>query len=432
MRYYSTRDREKKRFYSLREAAFMGLAPDGGLFMPESIPQIDVDKLLELSDEGFIPVAQYVAGLLFADEVEKEKLDRAVADALDFPVPLVEIGSGVYTLELFHGPTFAFKDVGARFMGRMMSLLREGDERLTILTATSGDTGSAVAGGFYGVEGIDVVVLYPDGKVSDLQERQMTTLGGNIHPLRVRGDFDDCQRVVKEIFAHDEFRGSYNVTSANSINILRWLPQSFYYFYAWCMWYKNVGVKNPMVVTPSGNYGNIASGMLARRMGLPINGFVAASNANDIIPYYLSTGEYLPRHSQQTIANAMDVGTPSNYERILDLYDYDETLLREDVKGYSCSDEQIKDAIREIYSMYGYVSDPHSAVGYLAAKEYEVEGFYLSTAHCAKFSEVINEALGFEPEIPAGLAKFLGREKVFTPIDATRDAVEDFVKKINV
>ena len=432
MRYYSTRDREKTRFYSLREAAFMGLAPDGGLFMPESIPQIDVDKLLKLSDGGFIPVAQYVAGLLFAGEVEKEKLDAAVADALNFQVPLVEIGSGVYTLELFHGPTFAFKDVGARFMGRMMSLLREEDKRLTILTATSGDTGSAVAGGFYGVEGIDVVVLYPDGKVSDLQERQMTTLGGNIHPLKVRGDFDDCQRVVKEIFAHDEFRGSYNVTSANSINILRWLPQSFYYFYAWCMWYKNVGVKKPVVVTPSGNYGNIASGMLARRMGLPISGFVAASNANDVIPHYLSTGEYLPRHSQQTIANAMDVGSPSNYERILDLYDYDEALLRDDVKGYSCSDEQIKDAIREIYSMYDYVSDPHSAVGYLAAKEYEVSGFYLSTAHCAKFSEVINEALGFEPEIPAGLAKFLDREKVFTSIDATRDAVEDFVKKINV
>ena len=431
MRYYSTRDREKKHLYSLREAAFMGLAPDGGLFMPESIPQIDVDKLLDLSDGGFVPVAQYVAGLLFGDEIEKEKLYAAVADALNFPVPLVEIGNGVYTLELFHGPTYAFKDVGARFMGRMMSLLREGDERLTILTATSGDTGSAVAGGFYGVEGIDVVVLYPEGKVSDLQERQMTTLGENIHPLRVRGDFDDCQRVVKEIFAHDEFRGSYNVTSANSINILRWLPQSFYYFYAWCVWYKNVVVKNPMVVTPSGNYGNIASGMLARKMGLPIKGFVAASNANDIIPHYLSTGEYRPGHSRQTSANAMDVGSPSNYERILCLYDYDEGVLREDVKGYSCSDEQIKDAIREIYEMYSYVSDPHSAVGYLAAKEYDVRGFYLSTAHCAKFSDVINDVLGFDVEIPAGLAKFLDKEKVFTPIDATRDAVEDFVIELN-
>ena len=273
MRYYSTRDREKKRFYSLREAAFMGLAPDGGLFMPESIPQVDVEKLLALSCGGFVPVAQYVAELFFGDDVESEKLNKAVEDALNFPVPLVEVGKDIYTLELFHGPTFAFKDVGARFMGRMMSLLREDDERLTILTATSGDTGSAVAGGFYGVEGIDVVVLYPEGKVSDLQERQMTTLGGNVHPLRVRGDFDDCQRVVKEIFAHEEFRGSYNVTSANSINILRWIPQSFYYFYAWCMWHRGVDKASPMVVTPSGNYGNIASGMLARKMGLPIRGF---------------------------------------------------------------------------------------------------------------------------------------------------------------
>ena len=428
MRYYSTRDREKKRFYSLREAAFMGLAPDGGLFMPESIPQVDVEKLLALSCGGFVPVAQYVAELFFGDDVESEKLNKAVEDALNFPVPLVEVGKDIYTLELFHGPTFAFKDVGARFMGRMMSLLREDDERLTILTATSGDTGSAVAGGFYGVEGIDVVVLYPEGKVSDLQERQMTTLGGNVHPLRVRGDFDDCQRVVKEIFAHEEFRGSYNVTSANSINILRWIPQSFYYFYAWCMWHRGVDKASPMVVTPSGNYGNIASGMLARKMGLPIGGFVAASNANDIIPHYLSTGEYLPRHSTQTIANAMDVGSPSNYERILDIYDYDEKRLREDVKGYSCDDSQIKEAIREIYEKYSYVSDPHSAVGYLAAKKYNVKGFYLSTAHCAKFSDVIKDAMDYDVELPAGLAKFLDKEKVFTPIDATRDAVEDFVK----
>lgn len=425
MKYYSTRDRAAR--YSLRQAAFLGLAPDGGLFMPESIPSVDRQRVAALADKPFAETARYIAGLLFRGDLSDEQLDAIVDRAYGFDVPLKHLGDDRYTLELFHGPTFAFKDVGAGFMGSALGQLNRGEEDLVILTATSGDTGSAVANGFYGVEGVKVVVLYPQDKVSDLQERQMTTLGGNIYPLRVRGTFDDCQRMVKEIFSDAGFRRRKRVTSANSINVLRWMPQAFYYFYAWAQWLRATDEDRPDIVVPSGNYGNLAAGMLAARMGMPVGRFIAASNANDVIPAYLRTGEFRPRASVMTLANAMDVGNPSNYERMLDLCGGDFAALSARVKGFSCDDEVILRTIDEIYRRYGYVSDPHSAIGYAAACAYGVRGFWLSTAHRAKFSSVIRRALGRDFDLPQGLEKFLEREKRFASVDADMRAVEDFV-----
>ena len=355
-------------------------------------------------------------------------MSRLVADAYDFPVRLNSIAEGLYNLELFHGPTYAFKDFGARFMGRMLGYLGDG-EPITILAATSGDTGSAVAHGFYGVDNVRVVILYPDGKVSPLQEAQMTTLGGNIHPLKVSGNFDDCQRLVKTMFKDAELRGKVRITSANSINLLRWMPQSFYYFYAYCMWKKATGKDEPVVAVPSGNYGNLAAGMLAKRMGLPIKGFVAASNANSVVPEYLESGEYNPRPSVRTVANAMDVGDPSNFERMMWLCNGSYDAMTEEIKGYWCNDEMILAAIKEINDMYGYTSDPHSAVGYLAVKECSVDGFWLSTAHAAKFCEIIEKAGVQEPELPSGLALAMNKERVFTPMSSQAEDLAKFLCK---
>ena len=290
MKYYSTRDIDRKCPFSLKDAAFAGLAPDGGLFIPESIPQVDMAKVEALASQSYADMAVYLAQTVFS-EIPPEDMERLVRDAYDFPLVLNSISEGRYNLELFHGPTYAFKDFGARFMGRMLGYLGDG-EPITILAATSGDTGSAVAHGFYGVDNVRVVILYPDGKVSPLQEAQMTTLGGNITPLKVAGNFDDCQRLVKSMFQDEDLRSKVRITSANSINLLRWIPQSFYYFYAYCQWKAQTGMADPVVVVPSGNYGNLAAGMFAKRMGLPIKGFVAASNANDVVPEYLLTGDY--------------------------------------------------------------------------------------------------------------------------------------------
>ena len=425
MKYYSTRDKSHSTPFSLKDAAFAGLAPDGGLFIPESIPQIDMTEVERLADISYADMAIYLAQTVF-DDIPAEDMDRLVRDAYDFPIELNSIAEGLYNLELFHGPTYAFKDFGARFMGRMLGYLGDG-EQITILAATSGDTGSAVAHGFYGVENVRVVILYPDGKVSPLQEAQMTTLGGNIHPLKVAGNFDDCQRLVKTMFKDKDLRSKVRITSANSINLLRWLPQSFYYFYAYCQWKKKTGKDSPVVVVPSGNYGNLAAGMFAKRMGLPVKSFVAASNANDVVPEYLVTGKYRPRPSVRTVANAMDVGDPSNFERMLWLCDDSYESMTSEIKGFSCTDAQILDAIREIYDSYGYVSDPHSAVGYLATRHYSADGFWLSTAHAAKFCEVIQQAIGRTPELPSGLADAVERERVFTEISSKDSDLVDFL-----
>ena len=433
MRFYSTREKNPAaRLFSLKEAAVMGLAPDGGLFMPERIPQVDMKRIEELSSRSFPEMAAYLASLFF-DEFSESQLLEVCRAAFDFPIPLkcVSAESALYTLELFHGPTFAFKDVGARFMGQMLGRLADKEKRINVLVATSGDTGSAVAQGFWGVEGVDVTILFPKGKVSPFQESQMTTLGKNIHPVAVEGCFDDCQRMVKELLGDKEFSARHSLTSANSINILRWIPQSFYYFWGYCQWMHATGQPlsaaqqplalqpaspvGPVVVVPSGNYGNIAAGMLAKKMGLPIRSFIAVSNANDTFPRLLSSGVYEPHTTIPTIANAMDVSAPSNYERIMNLYSAPESApisasvsapksaaesaleaLRKEVLGFSCSDTLIKAGIAEQYSKYGYLACPHSSTGYLLASQARIEGFWLSTAHYAKFINVISNALGKE------------------------------------
>ncbi len=428
MKYKTTRGSDKT--YSLKEAAFMGLAPDGWLFMPTSIPQVDMDEVCDRAKNSFADMAEYLAGIFFGGDLPAAELRKVVEEAFYFPVPLKHLGDDKYTLELFHGPTAAFKDFGAGFMGRMLGRLREGDEELTILTATSGDTGSAVAHGFYNVPGIKVVILYPDGKISDLQESQMTTLGGNIHALRVDGTFDDCQRMVKEVFNDAEYRANHNVTSANSINLLRWIPQSFYYFYGWMLWRAATGDSCPEIIVPSGNYGNLSAGMLARRMGLPIKRFIAVSNANDVIPEFLQTGVYYPRPSVRTVANAMDVGAPSNYERMISMTGGDIEALRAEMVGFASDDAEIRAAIREIYEKYGYISDPHSATGYNAAKHYGAKGFWLSTAQAAKFGEVIEDAIGIAPPIPERLAVLLNRPKVSIPMAPDSALLKDFVSSL--
>lgn len=429
MKFYSTRDVQRLQPFSLKEAAFAGLAPDGGLFIPESIPQVDMSKVEELAERSYADMAVYLAQTIF-DDVPAEDMERLVRDAYDFPIVLNSIGEGLYNLELFHGPTYAFKDFGARFMGRMLGYLGDG-QPIIILAATSGDTGSAVAHGFYGVDNVNVVILYPDGKVSPLQEAQMTTLGGNIHPLKVDGNFDDCQRLVKTMFKDTQLREKVRITSANSINLLRWLPQSFYYFYAYCQWKKQTGKTDPVVVVPSGNYGNLAAGMFARRMGLPVKGFVAASNANDVVPEYLESGVYCPRPSVRTVANAMDVGDPSNFERMLWLCDDSFDQMIHEIKGYSCTDEQILAAMKDIYDRYGYMSDPHSAVGYLATKHYDDAGFWLSTAHAAKFCEISLKAMGVTPELPSGLAIAMNNQRMFTKVSSNASDLVEILLNFN-
>ena len=341
--YKSTRNSDKT--VTASQAILKGLADDGGLFVPVSVPKLDV-TMDELKDMSYQKTAYAVMKQFFTDFTEEE-LKNCIANAYDEKFDTTEIAplheaDGAYYLELFHGPTCAFKDFGAGFMGRMTGLLGAADEKLVILTATSGDTGSAVAHGFHNVPGVEVVVLYPEGKISRLQECQMTALGGNIHPLRVAGTFDDCQRLVKELFADAPFRKRRRVTSANSINLLRWIPQAFYYFYGYCQWRQAAGGDRPVVVVPSGNYGNLAAGMLARRMGLPLGGFVAASNVNDVVPEFIRTGVYRPRPSVRTPANAMDVGAPSNFERMLWLCGGDPEALRGELEGFRCDDACIR------------------------------------------------------------------------------------------
>lgn len=426
MKFYGTRDKERV-LYSLGEAAMMGLAPCGGLFMPERISQVDMDRVLELAEISFGEMATYIAHTIFANSMSEKVLRDIIESAFNFDIPLKNIGEDLYTLELFHGPTLAFKDVGARFMGHMFSYLR-GDKELTILTATSGDTGSAVADGFYGIEGIRVVVLYPKGRVSDFQERQMTTLGGNIKAISVDGTFDDCQAMVKSIFTDHAFCRENRITSANSINIIRWIPQSFYYFWGYAAWRKATGGTHPTIVVPSGNYGNIAAGMLASLMGMPVERFVAATNENRSIPNFLDSGIYSPLDTVETISNAMDVGNPSNYERIWELYGRDIERLRAALSCFSYSDEQTVDAIKKLYSEYGYISDPHSAVAYQAFKESEAKGFWISTAHSSKFDDVIKDMAHIDVDtMPERMSYLFEKQKSFTSMSADSDKLKQFI-----
>ena len=389
MKFYSTRN--PQRLFSLKEAAIMGLAPDGGLFMPESIPQADLEKVL--SCDTFPEMAACLADLFF-DEFTHEELLEMTTSAFGFEIPLARVAPGMDTLELFHGPTFAFKDVGAGFMGQMMGRLADKGKAINVIAATSGDTGSAVANGFYKVDGVNVTVLYPKGKVSRFQESQMTTLGENIHAVAVDGCFDDCQAIVKQLLSDKEFHDGYRLTSANSINILRWIPQCFYYFWGYKQWTARTGRTKPVVVVPSGNIGNLAAGVLAGRMGLPIASFIAANNSNDTFFRYLESGRYEPSATVPTIANAMDVSAPSNFERIMCLYGSDWKAVTSEIRGCTFSDHEIRDAIREMKVKCSYLSCPHSATGYLASRKFGSDGFWLSTAHYAKFIDVVRDAVG--------------------------------------
>ena len=430
MKYYSTNKQAPD--VTLEEAVVKGLAADKGLFMPFTIKPLPQEFYDSIDTLGFQEIAYRVADAFFGEDVPADTLKQIVYDTLSFDVPLVKVTENIYSLELFHGPTLAFKDVGGRFMARLLGyfIRKEGKKQVSVLVATSGDTGSAVAHGFHNVPGVEVVVLYPEGKISRLQECQMTTLGGNIHPLRVAGTFDDCQRLVKGLFADAKFRAGHRVSSANSINLLRWIPQAFYYFYGYCLWRRQTGGGRPVVVVPSGNYGNLSAGMLARRMGLPLGGFVAASNRNDVVPEFLRSGEYRPRPSVRTPANAMDVGAPSNFERMLWLCGGEPDALRDELEGFRCDDAMIRRTIDGLHRNYGYLSDPHSAIGYAASVACGKPGFYLSTAHPAKFGEVISPVTGAAVPLPPRLARLACLPRVSEPMAADLGALEQFVAGI--
>ena len=419
MKYYSTNGQAS--FATLQDAVVKGLASDKGLYMPERIkllPQAFYDHIEDLS---FQEIAYRVADAFFGEDVPSETLKEIVYDTLSFDVPVVKVKDNIYSLELFHGPTLAFKDVGARFMARLLGYLirKEGKEPVNVLVATSGDTGSAVANGFLGVEGIHVYVLYPKGKVSPIQECQFTTLGQNITALEIDGVFDDCQALVKNAFVDAQLKQHMKLTSANSINVARFLPQSFYYFYAYAQLKKQGKADDLVVCVPSGNFGNICSALFGKKMGLPVKRFIAANNANDIFFKYLKTGKYEPKPSVQTIANAMDVGNPSNFARIYDLYGKDHAAICADISGATYSDEQIADTIREVQAETGYICDPHGACGYRALKEGLKEGevgLFLETAHPAKFKSTVDKILGADIEIPAKLQAFMKGTKQSIPL----------------
>jgi threonine synthase len=424
VRFVSTRG--KAPAASLGTALFDGLAPDGGLYIPDPIEEWSAEEIASLTRMSLVEIGVRTLRP-FARAIDARTLGAVVHDALDFPIPLVEVEPGIYSLELFHGPTLAFKDVGARVMARLMAALG-GD--VTVLTATSGDTGSAVANAFYGIPSARVVILYPDGRVSPTQEAQLTMFndvaGSNVRGYAIAGSFDDCQRLVKEAFADKELRRRVPLTSANSINVGRLLPQMIYYFHAIAELRRKAGnVPRPIVCTPSGNFGNLTAGLMARRSGAPIGRFIAATNVNDVVPQYLLNGHFEPRASKHTIANAMDVGNPSNFERMLWLYQGNLEAVRKDVTGSVHEDVDVKATIKDVFDRTGYVLDPHSAIGYLGIRR--TRGIFLATAHPAKFSEIVEPVIGRPIDRPQPLAKALERPRKVLRLDATLGAVKGVV-----
>lgn len=415
MQYYSTNGTAPKA--SLQDAVVRGLAPDKGLYMPERIPTIPQAFFNNIGEMSFHDIAYVVANTLFGEDIDSATLKEIVNDTLNFDIPLVHVDEDRYSLELFHGPTLAFKDVGARFMARLLSYFnkQKGTKEVNVLVATSGDTGSAVANGFLGVQGVRVFVLYPKGKVSKIQEAQFTTLGKNITALEISGTFDDCQALVKSAFMDEELNEKLQLTSANSINVARFLPQMFYYFYAYAQLAKmGKPLDNVVISVPSGNFGNITAGLIGKRMGLPIKRFIAANNRNDIFYQYLLSGNYNPRPSISTIANAMDVGAPSNFARILDLYGNSHSAIKEEISGCTYTDEQIAETLKDTYNKTNYLLDPHGAVGYRSLldglNENEI-GIFLETAHPAKFKDIVESIIDNNVSIPGKLAAFMKGNK---------------------
>ncbi len=428
MKYYSTNKQSPAADF--HEATIRGQAPDKGLYFPESIPVLppsffDELRNLDKTEVGFRIIEPYVGGTIPADE-----LRRIVAETVDFPFPLVQVSENIYSLELFHGPTLAFKDVGARFMSRCLGYFsRERSEKVHVLVATSGDTGGAVASGFFNVEGVDVVILYPSGKVSSVQEKQLTTLGHNIHALEVDGSFDDCQRMVKQAFMDKELTNKLFLTSANSINVARWLPQQFYYFFAMQQWQHQ---EPPVISVPSGNFGNICAGLLAHRSGLPVKHFVAACNANEVVPAYFASGEYHPAPAKATISNAMDVGDPSNFVRMLKIFDDNFGKLTDKVSAYTISDDDTRKTILDVKNKTGYLPDPHGAVAYAAVKRYLQnnpgdKAIFLETAHPIKFYDVVEPLTGEAIPAPESVRGIMDKHKVSTKIGTYYTELKDFL-----
>lgn len=418
----------------LMEAITKGLASDNGLFMPERIDEFDPDFFKRIHRMTFQEISYEVAKKFFGDEVPFDILKDIVNDTLNFDCPLVQVNPQMYSLELFHGPTAAFKDVGGRFMARLLAYFLRGFEKeVNVLVATSGDTGSAVANGFYKVPGIKVFVLYPKGLVSDIQEKQFTTLGHNITALQVDGTFDDCQRLVKSAFLDKQLTDSMVLTSANSINVARFLPQAFYYFNAYARLRETGNIDDLVISVPSGNFGNLTAGLFGKFMGLPVKRFIAANNENDIVYNYLKTGKYAPRASVSTIANAMDVGDPSNFARILALYDHSHEYITGDVVGYRYSDAEIRETMKQVFVHENYMLDPHGAVGYRALKadlKAGETGIFLETAHPAKFTETVESVLGKDTvTVPEKLAAFMKGEKKSIPLSTDFADFKHFLLK---
>jgi threonine synthase len=429
MNYYSLNSPGS--FVDFSEATIRGQAPDKGLYFPEFVPSLPSDLLRNIGSVSREELAYNIIRPYVGNTLPESGLRRIVAETVNFDFPLVPVTPDIWSLELFHGPTLAFKDVGARFMSRCLGyFVKDTNRPVTVLVATSGDTGGAVASGFYEVEGVRVVILYPSGKVSSVQELQLTTLGKNITALEVEGNFDDCQLMVKQAFADKTLEDRIFLTSANSINVARWLPQQFYYFFAAQQWpYKD---SPPVISVPSGNFGNICAGLLAHRSGLPVRHFIAACNANDIVPAYLLTGHYHPKPAVSTLSNAMDVGNPSNFVRILELFRQQLPDLRRQLNAISISDAETKDTIRDLHTRHHYLADPHGAVGYLALQRYLAQhpgekGFFLETAHPVKFYDVVEPLIGNKIPLPESVKVLLNQPKNSIRLDPDYQQLKDYL-----
>lgn len=440
MKFYSTN--KKSEPVDFKQATIQGQAPDKGLYFPEAITKLEKEFIQGIEKITNEEIAFRVIKPYVNDVMPDETLFQIVSETINFPIPLVQVNETIFSLELFHGPTLAFKDVGARFMSRCLScFLRnhpstsQRNKKVTVLVATSGDTGGAVANGFYETEGVEVVILYPSGKVSPVQEKQLTTLGKNIHALEVKGTFDDCQQMVKKAFTDEAINKKRFLTSANSINVARWLPQQFYYFFAYKQWLSSPSGNRgnpPVVSVPSGNFGNICAGILAQYSGLPIKHFIAACNVNDVVNNYLQTGILKPKQAVPTLSNAMDVGNPSNFIRILEIFQNQFAKLKAGLSSFSISDEETLATIKEVYERYNYLLDPHGAVGYFSLQRYLKDhpgevGIFLETAHPVKFPQAVEAATGQKVELPSSLANLMKEEKQSVLIENDFDKLKQYL-----
>ncbi|MEO6490056.1 MAG: threonine synthase [Ferruginibacter sp.] len=433
MKFYSTNKQSPE--VDFKQATLKGIPLDKGLYFPERVPQIENKFFQDIEKYSNAEIAYRIISPYVSTSIPTEVLKQIVEETIDFDIPLVKVSSNIFSLELFHGPTLAFKDIGARFMSRCLGYFaREKSDKVVVLVATSGDTGGAVANGFYNIKGVEVVILYPSGKVSNVQEKQLTTLGNNIHALEVEGNFDDCQAMVKAAFADEELNKMLFLTSANSINVARWLPQQFYYFFAWKQWIDKA--HPPVISVPSGNFGNICAGLLSKRSGLPVSHFIAACNANDTVTQYFEKGKYDPKKAVATISNAMDVGDPSNFVRIMEMFAGKLDLLNQLVTSYSISDDETRAAIKNVFQNQNYLLDPHGAVAWVGLKKYlqkqdnKRQGIFLGTAHPVKFYDVVEPVIQQKVLVPTSIQVQVNQEKRSLKIPSDNKILKDFLKKM--